>query len=164
MGKTAVLAVLLLLLTDMVRAERPGVFHWQLNQNLETVYGHVYRSLEENRFFVIFEPNIGKNLAGFSGRWGEDYNRSKLTGIRSMVFCNPWYTNQVSNLDPEMLALCPLHISLYEKDNSTHIVFVRISYVGEGSAAKPLLTELEEAVSAAVEAGLKAAKFATTTK
>ena len=70
MGKTAALAVLLLLLTGMVRAERPGVLHWQLNQDLETVYGHVYRSLEENRFFVIFEPNIGKNLAGFSGRWG----------------------------------------------------------------------------------------------
>jgi hypothetical protein len=163
MGKTAVLAVLLLL-TGMARAELPGVLHWQLNQDIETVYGYVYRSLEENRFFVIFEPNIGKNLAGFSGRWGEDYNRSKLTGIRSMVFCNPWYTNQVSNLDPEMLALCPLHISLYEKDNSTHIVFVRISHVGEGSAAEPLLTELEDAVSAAVEAGLKAAKFATTTK
>ena len=163
MGKTGVLAVLLLL-AGMVRAELPGVLHWELEQDLEIAYRYVYKSLEENRFFVIFEPNIGRNLAGFSERWGADYNRSKLTGIRSMVFCNPWYVNQVSNLDPEMLALCPLHISLYEKDNSTHIVFVRISYVGEGSAAKPLLTELEEAVSAAVEAGLKAAKFATTTK
>ena len=163
MGKTAVLAVLLLL-TGMARAEQPGVLHWQLDQDLETVYGHVYRSLEEKRFFVIFEPNIGRNLAGFSERWGEDYNRSKLTGIRSMVFCNPWYVNQVSNLDPEMLALCPLHISLYEKDGSTHVVFVRLSHVGEGSAAKPVLAEVEAAVSAAVEAGLKAARVATIMK
>ena len=156
MGKIAVLAALLLL-TDMARAEQPGVLHWQLDQDLETVYGHVYRSLEEKRFFVIFEPNIGRNLAGFSERWGEDYNRSKLTGIRSMVFCNPWYVNQVSNLDPEMLALCPLHISLYEKDGSTHVVFVRLSHVGEGSPAKPLLMELEEALSAAIESGINSA-------
>jgi hypothetical protein len=156
MRKTGVLAVLLLL-TGLVRAEQPGVLHWELNQDLEIVYNHVYRSLEEHRFFVIFEPNIGRNLAGFSERWGEDYNRSKLTAIRSMVFCNPWYVNQVSNLDPEMLALCPMHLSLYEKDNSTHVVFVRLSHVGEGSAAKPVLAEVEEAVSAAVAAGLKAA-------
>jgi hypothetical protein len=156
MRKTGVLAVLLLL-TGLVRAEQPGVLHWELNQDLEIVYNHVYRSLEEHRFFVIFEPNIGRNLAGFSERWGEDYNRSKLTAIRSMVFCNPWYVNQVSNLDPEMLALCPMHLSLYEKDNSTHVVFLRLSHVGEGSAAKPVLAEVEEAVSAAVAAGLKAA-------
>ena len=156
MGKTAAF-VLLLFLSVVARAELPGVLHWELKQNLEVVYNSVYRSLEENKFFVIFEPNIGRNLAGFSGRWGEDYNRNKLTGIRSMVFCNPWYVNQVSNLDPEMLALCPLHISLYEKDGSTHVVFVRLSYVGEGSPAKPLLMELEEALSAAIESGINSA-------
>ena len=163
MGKTAVLAVLLLL-TGMARAELPGVLHWELKQDLEIVYNSIYRSLEEKRFFVIFEPNIGRNLAGFSERWGEDYNRNKLTGIRSMVFCNPWYVNQVSNLDPEMLALCPLHLSLYEKDGRTHVTFIRLSHVGEGSAAKPILAEVEAAVSAAVEAGLKAARVATTMK
>jgi len=156
MRKTAVLAGLLLL-TSMVRAELPGVLHWELKQDLETVYDSVYKSLEENRFYVLFEPNIGRNLAGFSDRWGEDLNRNKLTGIRAMVFCNPWYANQVSNLDPNMLALCPLHLSLYEKDNNTHIVFIRLSHVGEGSPAKPLLTELEQAVSAAIEAGINAA-------
>ena len=163
MGKTGVLAVLLLL-AGLARAELPGVLHWELDQNIEITYGYVYRSLEENRFFVIFEPNIGRNLAGLAERGGADYNRSQLTGIRSMVFCNPWYVNQVSNLDPEMLALCPLHLSLYEKENRTHIVFVRPGHVGEGSAAKPVLVEVEQAVSAAIEAGIKAASAATITK
>ncbi|MEN8206525.1 MAG: DUF302 domain-containing protein [Pseudomonadota bacterium] len=163
MRKTGVLAVLLLL-AGMARAEQPGVLHWELERGLDIVYSHIYRSLEENKFFVIFEPNIGRNLAGFSERWGEDYNRSKLTGIRSMVFCNPWYVNQVSNLDPRMLALCPFHLSLYEKDNRTHIVFVRPGYAGEGSAAKPVLAEVEQAVSAAVEAGIKAATIPTIAK
>ena len=99
--------LILVLLTGFARAELPGVLAWEANQDLDTVYKEVYNSLEENRFFVVFEPNIGSNLARFSERWGEDYNRNGLSGIRSMVFCNAWYANQVSNLEPDLLALCP---------------------------------------------------------
>ncbi len=144
------------LLFGIAQAELPGVLHWELEQDLETVYKEVYNSLEENRFFVVFEPNIGNNLAGFSERWGEDYNRNQLQGIRSMVFCNAWYANQVSNLEPQLLALCPLHISLYQKDTLTHIVFTRPTYVGTGSKAQDLLQELEAAVSAAIRQGIDA--------
>jgi hypothetical protein len=28
----------------------------------------MYKSLENGRFLVVFEPNIGKNLARFSGK------------------------------------------------------------------------------------------------
>jgi hypothetical protein len=136
----------------------PGVRHWELEQGLETAYKYVYNSLEENNVFVVFEPNIGKNLAGFSERWGEDYNRNQLQGIRSMVFCNAWYANQVSNVDPELLALCPLHITLYRQDDMTHVVFVRPTHVGKGSAATALLEELEATVSTAIEAGVEAAQ------
>jgi hypothetical protein len=137
-------------------ADLPGVLHWEVERDLETVYKEVYNSLEEDRFFVVFEPNIGKNLAGFSERWGEDYNRNQLQDIRSMVFCNAWYANQVSNLEPQLLALCPLHISLYQKDALTHIVFTRPTHAGAGSNALDLLQELEADVSAAIRQGINA--------
>jgi len=156
--KKAAVMVVLGLFFNVCQAELPGVRHWQLQQDLETAYKHIYNSLEENNLFVVFEPNIGENLAGFSTRWGEDYNRNDLQGIRSMVFCNGWYANQVSNVDPQLLALCPLHITLYQQDEITHIVFVRPTHVGKGSAATALLEELEVKVSVAVEAGITAAK------
>ena len=152
-----ILLLTTLLFSGALHAELPGILHWQSDQDIETVYSSVSNALEENRFFIVFEPNIGKNLAGFSERWGEDYNRNKLTAIRSMVFCNGWYANGVSNLDPEMLALCPLHITLYEQQGKTHIVFLRPGYVSEGSDAQPLLQEVEQSVSAAIEAGIKSA-------
>ena len=68
-----------------------------------------------------------------------------------MVFCNAWYANQVSNLDPDMLALCPLHVTLYGRNNETRIVFTRPGYVGVGSKAQALLLELEDAVAGAIE-------------
>lgn len=157
MMKKAVLLLLLGLVAGSCYAELPGVRHWTLEQDLETAYKNIYNSLEENRMFVVFEPNIGENLAGFAERWGEDYNRNKLQGIRSMVFCNGWYANQVSNADPQLLALCPLHITLYRQNEMTHVVFVRPTHVGKGSAATGLLQELEATVSAAVDSGIRAA-------
>ncbi|MFN2330189.1 MAG: hypothetical protein ABR612_14875 [Chromatocurvus sp.] len=32
--------------------------------------------LEEAKFFVVFEPDIGENLSRFAERWGEDHNRT----------------------------------------------------------------------------------------
>ena len=156
MNNTAVL-VALGLFVNVCQADLPGVLHWELQQGLETTYKYIHNSLEERKLFVVFEPNIGKNLAGFSERWGEEYNRNDLQGIRSMVFCNGWYANQVSNIDPQLLALCPLHITLYRQNEMTHIVFVRPTHAGKGGAANALLQELETTVSAAVESGIEAA-------
>lgn len=138
-----------------VRAELANVLHWTSDQDLETTYKNVYNALESNRFYVVFEPDIGRNLAGFAGRWGEDYNRNGLDGIRAMVFCNAWYANQVSNLEPRLLALCPLHLTLYRQADTTHVVFLRPGMVGAGSRAATLLQELESEVSAAVAQGLE---------
>jgi hypothetical protein len=153
MKKAALLLVLGLFIT-VCQAELPGVRHWVLQQDLETAYESIHKSLEENNFFVVFEPNIGNNLAGFAERWGKDYNRNNLEGIRSMVFCNGWYANQISNVDPQLLALCPLHITLYRQSDMTHVVFVSPTHVGKGSDVTVLLQELEARVSAAIESGI----------
>ena len=145
------LTLMLFLLPAMAA---PGVQVWQRQAPLDAAYQAVYRALEENRFFVVFEPNIGKNLSRFSERWGEDYNRSGLEGIRSMVFCNAWYANQVSNQDPQMVALCPLHLTLTHKAGLTQVLFLRPSHAAQGSGAEAIAGELEAAVMEAVEAGL----------
>jgi hypothetical protein len=146
--------LLLVLAVSAVRAEPAGILHWTTGQDLETTYDSVHKSLEDNKFYVVFEPDIGRNLAGFAERWGEDYNRNRLDGIRAMVFCNVWYTNQISNLEPELLALCPLHLTLYRQGSTTHVVFLRPSVPGSDSRALALLEELESEVAAAIEQGL----------
>ena len=147
-----------MLTVTTAQAELAGVLQWSTGQDLESTYNNVYKSLESNRFYVVFEPNIGNNLAGFAERWGEDYNRSQLDGIRAMVFCNAWYTNQISNLEPRLLATCPLHLTLYRQGDATHVVFLRPTVAGAGSKAEALMQELETEVSAAVEQGLAAGK------
>ncbi len=122
---------------------------------LDEVYPSVYQALEEDRFFVVFEANMGRNMARFAERWGEDYNRNQLDQIRAMVICNIWYTNQVANQDPDMLALCPLTVTLFEKDGSSTVLFPRPTALAGDSPARPVLQEVEDKIIAAIRKGLE---------
>ena len=131
-----------------------SVFTYSVDKPVSDIYDNVYKSLEDARLYVVLEPDIGKNLAGFAERWGDQYNRNKLTAIRGMVFCNGWYANQVSNLDPHMLAFCPLHLTLIEKDGVTTALFARPTVIAADSPAKDILAELENEVIAAIKKGM----------
>lgn len=120
----------------------------------QETYTRVYEALEANKFFVIFEPQIGKNMARFQKRWGEDYNRNQLENIRSLVFCNVWYTNQLSNLDPHQLSVCPLSIALYHKKGESTVVFRKPTVTAAKSPALPLLKELETDIINAIKTAL----------
>ena len=128
-----------------------SVWVHKVNKPVDAIYGPIYKSLEEANFYVVFEPDIGKNISSFSERWGNEYNRNQLTQIRSMVFCNGWYANQVGNTDPDMLALCPLHITLTEKEGRSTVLFVRPSAVAKGSRAEAIANEIENKVVKAIE-------------
>jgi uncharacterized protein (DUF302 family) len=132
----------------------PNVFIYSSDVPITEVYDRVYKSLEDAGFYVVFEPDIGKNLKKFAERWGDQYNRSKLSAIRSMVFCNGWYANQVSNKDPSMLALCPLHMTMIEKDGSTTALFARPTVIAADSPARGILQELESEVITAIKTGM----------
>jgi hypothetical protein len=132
-----------------------GVYRQQVDKPLSEIYDKLYKSLEEARFYVVFEPNIGANLAKFSEKWGGDYNQNNLTAIRSMVFCNAWYANKVSNLDPDMLGFCPLHLSLIERDAKTVVLFNRPGIMVQNSPAKELLMQIETEVIEAIQKAMR---------
>ena len=150
--------VLVCLYSGMVAAElhsTAAVYRQSVNKPVSEIYDGLYKSLEEARFFIVFEPNIGANLKRFSGKWGEDYNKNKLSEIRSMVFCNGWYANKVSNLDPDMLGFCPLHLTLIEREGKATVLFNRPTAIAKNSRAEALLMEIEQQVMKAIKHGLR---------
>ena len=155
MNKLLQIIFLVLLVSGQSQAASTSVYTASVEGDFEQNYKHIYQALENNRLFVVFEPDIGVNLAGFAKRWGEDYNRNKLDRIKSMVFCNGWYANQVSNADPNMLALCPLHITMTHKDGVTKVLFVRPDVVAKGTKAEKIAGELTQGVIKAIKEGLK---------
>ena len=157
-GLCSVLLIMIIGVTGSHAAADDPIFKTSVARPMDAAYAAVYAALEEERFYVVFEPDIGANLSRMAKRWGEDYNRNELTGIRSMVFCNAWYANKVSNLDPDMLGFCPLHITLVERVQDGHaqttVLFNRPTAMTAGSAAHELLGRIEAEVIAAIEKGL----------
>jgi uncharacterized protein (DUF302 family) len=150
------LLILLMWVSPFAQAADETVFRHSINKPMNEVYDWVYKELEQQGFYVVFEANIGKNLSNFADKWGEDYNRSKLDGIRSLVFCNGWYANQVSNADPAMLAICPLHITLIEKAGATTALFVRPSVIAANSPAHAVLSQVETKIINAIKTAMPA--------
>lgn len=148
--------ILLLLVSPLIHAGDETVFRHSINKPMAEVYDWVYRELEQQGFYVVFEANIGKNLSNFADKWGEDYNKSKLDGIRSMVFCHGWYANRVSNADPAMLAICSLHITLIEKAGTTTALFVRPSVIAANSPARDVLLQVEEKIINVIKVAMPA--------
>lgn len=153
--------LLFLLLTIFplaVLAEAPAIMRLDAKAPMEQTYQAVSAALEEARFWVVFEADLGASMAGFAERWGEDLNRNALDGIRSIVVCNAWYANQVSNADPDLLALCPLRINLVEKDGITRVLFARPTVIAAGSPGIEVIEEIEQVISTALRAGVAAAE------
>lgn len=147
---------LLLLLPISATAEPAGVVKLTSDKSVDEVYTSVYQALENEKFWVVFEADMGKRMAKFADKWGEDYNRNGLESVQSMVFCSIWWTNQIANADPDLLALCPLHLSIYGKDGKTHVVMPRLSAIAEGSPGRDKVGELEMELKAIVEKALAA--------
>ena len=147
--------LLMLLLIPSAWAETSTVFELTVTKPVSQVYTNMQASFEDSRFFIVEELNIGKNLSNFSKKWGDDYNRSGLSAIRSIVFCNGWYANQVSNLDPKMLGLCPLHITLIEKDGKTTALFNRPTVIARQSPAHDFLDRIEQEVIDLIKKGMQ---------
>lgn len=138
-----------------LQAENERVFELTVDKPVSVIYPALSKSFENSRFFVVKELNIGESLSVFSEKWGDNYNRNGLTEIRSMVFCNGWYANQVSNLDPSMLGLCPLHVTLYEKNGHSTALFNRPTAISVGSPAHGLLAEIEQEVIEIIKKGVQ---------
>lgn len=149
--KLIIINICLVLSIGAALAANPNVFEHSIDKPMDQVYSALYKALEEDGFYVVFETNIGRNLSRFAEKWGENYNRNKLDGIRSMVFCNGWYANAVSNADPAMLALCPLSLTLIERNGKTTALFAKPAAIAAASPAAKVLKRVENDVIAVIK-------------
>lgn len=135
-------------------AGNPAVFSASAALPLNQAVMRVSDRLDAAGYAVVDELAISENLKQMAKKWGADYNRSQLEGISSLVFCNGWYVNQVSNLDPQLLGLCPLHVTLTHKAGTTTALFNRPTAIAQDSPARAVLQEAEDEVILAIEAAL----------
>lgn len=151
----SILILLSALVSFNALAESPAVYEKSFDQNLDTAYKRVQKALEGNGFKVVYEIDMLDNLTKFTKKNAvKDFNLNQLEGIKSMVFCNGPLAVKISNADPAMLALCPLHLTLTQKAGRVSVLFVRPGVIAQGSKAEAPAKELEDKVIKAIEGGL----------
>ncbi|PHS72946.1 MAG: hypothetical protein COB22_03405 [Cycloclasticus sp.] len=153
--KKNLMLLMFFLLTFNAYADSNSVYEKSGDVTIDEAFDSVYQELEQRNFYVIFDVNIGKSISRFKEKWAENYNKNNLGGIRSMVFCNGWYANKVSNADPTMLALCPMRLTVIERSGKAHILFIKPSFIGQNSDALPILKEIEDTVINAINAAME---------
>ncbi|WP_310446364.1 DUF302 domain-containing protein [Thiobacillus sp.] len=132
-------------------AAAPAIYTHSARLSADAAYTLLYATLEKNGFYVIFEPDMGRSLAGMKDTLGADYNRNQLSTMKSLVFCKPRATNEIANADPALLALCPLHITLTHKDGVSTVYFARPSAIAAGSPGEALAKKLEADIVKVIE-------------
>ncbi len=135
-------------------AANPSVFEKNAQLPLQQAVRALNHRLDAAGYAVVDELSISENLKRMASKWGDDYNRNQIEGITALVFCSGWYVNQVSNLDPQLLGLCPLHITLTHKAGITTALFNRPTAIARNSPAQKTLQEVEDEVIQAIEAAL----------
>lgn len=148
----------LLLISSVALATPKGIYKSEVNAPLDDTYKAVYAALEEARFWVVFEADVGANMKRLSKRLGDKYNQNGLDGFKVMVVCNAFYANSVSNADPDLLALCPLRVSVTHKSGVTSVLFARPTLAAQGSEGLSVIQEIEESIINAIKAAVKNVK------
>ncbi len=110
------------------------------------------KSLENERLYIIAKADISGTLARMKGKLGASYNKRHYGKVESIIFCNPFYANEVLNADPDMMALCPLKIMLMEKNGKTTALFIRPTAIAGNSHARKTLNTVEQKVKHALRA------------
>jgi hypothetical protein len=146
------LAGLLLVAPTLTFAGPAGVYSLTTKEPADQVYDRVQQALEGGKFWVVFEADMGSRMEQFAADWGAEYNTNRLTYIKSMVFCSLRWTNRLANADPDLLALCPLHLTIYTRDGQTNVVWPDLSAIAEGSAGAESAQALDQEVSGLIRA------------
>ena len=145
------------LLTFSAWAAETNVYKVTYNVGVEKTLENMLKQFKAEGLLVVWQLDILAEFKerGLDKKLGEDFNRPKLDAVRTMIVCNGMLGNAIVNADADMMAYCPVRITLTEKDGVTTILYVRPSSAPRDSKAYPALLKLENKVTKAIEASME---------
>ena len=128
-----------------------SIYKVSVKKDFSSALHSIKKTLEDQNLYIISKADISGTLERMKGKLGKAYNKRGYQKVQSIIFCNPFYANDVMNLDPDMMALCPLKIMLMTKNGKTTALFVLPSKLSGKSSARKILLEVENKVKNALK-------------
>lgn len=148
--KKILLALLLLLSTQ---AFATAIHETQINKPIDVYYPLLKKAIEDNKMHVLYEMDLLKKFedSGYAKKFGTDFNKNNIQAIKTILICNGYVGNQVSNLDPKMMVLCPIKITLIQQGDKTLVSFVKNSDISKNDKINELLMQLDTVIINTIE-------------
>ena len=142
--KTIILS--LLLLGSLLQANE--IYTKTITKPFSVYFPELKKSIEKNHMGIIYEFDLVERFKkkGFDKKFGDAFNKNGLDKIVTLLICNGYVGNQVSNIDPNMMALCPIKITVIKKGAQTTITFLKYQNVTQNKEIKELLSTLHKIV------------------
>ena len=131
-----------------------GILRIETPLQVEAASERVYKALEQARFWVVHEVDLGERMARQAGAWGANYNRSRVDAVRVLAFGNLEWANGLANADPDLFALYPLHLAVYERGGTSVLVWPRLAGIAAGTPGEMRARELDGEVRRIIEEAL----------
>jgi len=147
------LLIVVIFFVTLIPLMSDKMYKHTINEKAEIIYPKLLESLEKNKLIVVSEIDILDKFkhAGLPEKFGKEFNANKLTTIKTIIACNGWFGNYISNADINMMGLCPVKITLIEKDGKTTILFVKPTTVSGDSKANATIAQLEAKLISSIE-------------
>jgi len=125
-----------------------NVYTRTYNTPFKTVYPKLLQAMNSANLIVVSEINILEKFkaAGLPKAFGSNFNTNNLTEIKAVIVCNGWFGNEVANRDPQMMAFCPIRITVIEKNHQTTVTYVKATSAPKNSKAYSTLEKLTKKV------------------
>ncbi|ABB44587.1 hypothetical protein Suden_1309 [Sulfurimonas denitrificans DSM 1251] len=152
--------ILVCLLTLSVWAADSNVYKVSYNAGVDKVLGNILNKFKAEGLVVVWQLDILEEFKqkGLDKKFGENFNKAGLSAVKTIIVCNGKFGNDIINADSDMMAYCPVRVTLTEKDGVTTVLYVRPSAADKESKAYPSLVELEKKVTMSIEESMKVEK------
>ena len=129
-----------------------NVYSVTFDSPIDTVEKNMLNHFKSVKLVVPWKLDILEEFRkkGLDKKFGDEFNKAKLSSVRTIIACNGKFGNMIINADAKMMAYCPVRVTLTEKDNKTTVLFVRPSSAPRDSKAYKLLVKLEKKVIKAI--------------
>jgi hypothetical protein len=131
-------------------AAETAVYESIVDEPIEALYPLIVNTLNGSEYVIAHSINVSENYKRYENKW-RGSNKFKITEVRSLIICNLKFSYAIRDMDPRMLGLCPMHLTLYESKGKTHILLNLPSYLAANSPAYELAAKEEKKLIKIIE-------------
>ena len=138
--------IIIMLMLSSTHLCASNIYQKNVDLPIEKYYPKLKAAIQSNHMNILYELDLLEKFkkSGYVEKFGEDFNRNHLKSVKTLLLCNGYVGNQISNIDPDMMALCPIRLTLISKASGTKVVFMKSSHLARSKKIKQLLATLDE--------------------